>query len=211
MECYIALKDIASQQKVTFVLSYVRTIFRVAHSPSVPRSPLCLSTLWLSCSPRVQENRPSSCLKRDSGLGDVVQRAVCSRSLELHARRWPPYEPPCFSPCQACCSRLLFSLSHTAKRILCTVDDSRGLSQSRTRFLTTSRFTVFDIWFAVCFSKLFWLHYFHCICWSWVRTNESRLNIFLFNQPRRKWNSHACIISVWLAFCCKNNLSNSHF
>ena len=87
----------------------------------------------------------SSSLIRDSGLGDVVQRAVCSRSLELHARRWPPYEPSCFSPCQACCSRLLFSLSHTAKRILCTIDDSRGLSQSRTRFLTPSRFTVFDI------------------------------------------------------------------
>ena len=35
-----------------------------------------------------------------SGFGDVVWRAVCSRSLELHARRWPPHEPSGFSPCQ---------------------------------------------------------------------------------------------------------------
>ena len=38
----------------------------------------------LSTSAREQ---PSSSLIRESGLGDVVYRAVCSRSLELHDRR----------------------------------------------------------------------------------------------------------------------------
>ena len=47
-------------------------------------------------------------LIRESGLGDVVWRAVCSRSLELRVRRWTPHEPSCFSPCQASCSRQLF-------------------------------------------------------------------------------------------------------
>ena len=50
---------------------------------------------------------------------------VCSRSLELHVRRWPPHERSCFSPCQASCSQQLFSLSHTTTRISCTVIDSR--------------------------------------------------------------------------------------
>ena len=39
----------------------------------------------------------------------------CSRSLELHARKWPLHVTSCFSPCQASCSQQLFSLSHTAK------------------------------------------------------------------------------------------------
>ena len=39
-------------------------------------------------------------------------RAVCSRSLELHVRRWPS----CFSPSQASCSRLF--VSHSNKDFL---------------------------------------------------------------------------------------------
>ena len=42
--------------------------------------------------------------------------AVCSRSLGLHVRRWPPHEPSFFSPCQASCSRQFFSLFRTANR-----------------------------------------------------------------------------------------------
>ena len=62
-------------------------------------------------------------------------------------------------PCQASCSWQLFSLSHTAKRSPCSIDDSRGDIQhdiftELDTFLTTSRFTVFVIWIAVCFSKL---------------------------------------------------------
>ena len=49
--------------------------------------------------------------------------------LELHVRRWPPHKPFCFRPCHASCSRQFFSLSQAAKRISCTIDDSRGYTQ----------------------------------------------------------------------------------
>ena len=77
----------------------------------------------LSTSAREQ---PSCSLIRDSGLGDVVWRAVCSRSLGLHVRRWPPHEPSCFIPCHASCSRQLCSLSRTANRLSCTIVDQCG-------------------------------------------------------------------------------------
>ena len=120
-EIYIALKNIASQQKRAIVPSRFRSIFHVVHPPNVPCIPHCLSTLWLSYSPPVPENSPA---------------AAVWFGLEL-VRRWPPRQPSCLSTCQASCSRQLFSLSHRAKRVSCT------LSQSGTRILTTSHFTVF--------------------------------------------------------------------
>ena len=59
-------KNIASQQKVAIVPSCVRSMFRVAHPPSVPRKPHCLSTLWLSCCPPVQER--TALLQSDTGI-----------------------------------------------------------------------------------------------------------------------------------------------
>ena len=47
--------------------------------------------------------------------------------------RWPPHEPSCIiSPCQASCSPQLFHSFQTAKRISCTIDDSRGYTQHDT-------------------------------------------------------------------------------
>ena len=42
---------------------------------------------------------------------------------------WPLHEPSCFSQCQARCSRQLFSLSRTAKRISCNIVYSCGYVQ----------------------------------------------------------------------------------
>ena len=116
--------------------------FRVAIPPSVPRTLHCLSTLWLSYSPPVPENSPPPVLIRGSDLGDVVSRAVYCRILGLHERRRPLLVPFCSSPCQTSCSRHLFSLPRTAKRISRTVVDScdcaqHNTSQSRTCFFTT--------------------------------------------------------------------------
>ena len=64
----------------------------------------------------------------DIGVGGVEWRAVCSSSLELHARRWRPCE---FQPVP---SKLFTtcSLSHTARRMSCTDDDSHGCSMHHT-------------------------------------------------------------------------------
>ena len=55
---------------------------------------------------------PSSILIRESGVGDVVS-----------------HEPSCISPCQASCSRLLFSLSHS-------LTQQKNLAPSTTHLIT---------------------------------------------------------------------------
>ena len=103
------------------------THVRVTRHPRVPRALHCVSTLWLSCSP------PTVLVQSDTGLCFGRCGVASSLFLQLHARRWPPDEPCCFSPRQAsCCSRQLFSSSHKAKRISRTIDDSRGYIQHDT-------------------------------------------------------------------------------
>ena len=50
----IALLNIALHRKMATVPSHIHNIFSVAHTPSVPRTLHCLSTLSLSCSPSVK-------------------------------------------------------------------------------------------------------------------------------------------------------------
>ena len=69
------------------------------------------------CPPTQCSTYRAPCVDADTGFsfGRCGWRAVCSRSLERHTRRWPSWEPSCFSPCQASSSRQLFSLIHTAE------------------------------------------------------------------------------------------------
>ena len=73
-------------------------------------------TFVLSTSAREQ---PSSCLIRDSGLGDGVQRAVCYRSLELHAQRWPPFRAILLQPMPSkWFTTVVLVVSHSKKNVL---------------------------------------------------------------------------------------------
>ena len=158
------------------------------------------SSASLSTSAREQ---PSYSLTRDSGLHDAVCRAVCSRSLGLHARRWLLYDPCCFSPGRASCSRQLCSCSHTAETNSCTIDDSRDCIQHDTFIVPDTSlynltFHVFCLLNRSLRAEFVRTPEFICIWRSSVRIDEVGLGRFLFNQSRRKWRFHFCIFFVFI-------------
>ena len=140
---------------------------RSKHFSALPTHPVfhvaCtrLPTLWLPCSPPAQENTAllQSFMGFWFGRCRCGEQSVPAVSNCTHGR-WPHYEPFCFGPCQACCSRQLFSLS-PARGIPLAPSTTHALtynttfSQTWKRFLATSTFfTAFAMWIAVCFSKL---------------------------------------------------------
>ena len=109
-------------------------------------------------------DQPFSRLMRDSGLGDVVWRAVCSCSLELHIRRWPPHEPSFFCPCQASCSRQLlffFCLAQQNEFLAPSLTHAECVQHdTRTRFLGNFTLYIHLHGIAASLSQLCFLHYF---------------------------------------------------
>ena len=90
--------------------------------------------------------KPSSSLIRDSGLGDVVQREVCSRSPELHENGHLTSRLASARAKQVVhgsCSLCLTQQKILAPSTTNAVTYNTTFSQSKTRFHKTSRFTVF--------------------------------------------------------------------
>ena len=119
---WIDSRDLHRFEKHCFTKSGNCSLSRSKHFERCP--PTQCSTypaLFVYALTFVPREQPSSSLIRDSGLGVASSLFPPSRTARTKVG-----EPSCSSPCQASCSRQLFSLSQTTKRIPCTIDDSRG-------------------------------------------------------------------------------------